>query len=131
MTSSESPLPYYFPKWMDRAGAKYLNPLMQRIAPSLAGFAVIEHIGRKTGKQYETPIAVFRKGEVIAVVLLHGETNWARNAVAAGRATLRYRGGTVTLRDPRIIPPHRTTTDVPLIARLGNRMAGIIVFDAE
>ncbi len=131
MTSTDSSLPSYFPKWSDRVGARFLNPWMRRIGPSLPGFAVVEHVGRKSGKTYETPVSVFRRGTVLAVVLLHGETQWARNVIAAGQAGLRYRGGTVTVRNPRIIPPREAGAEVPRIARVGNRIAGIIVFDAE
>ncbi|RDI47088.1 nitroreductase family deazaflavin-dependent oxidoreductase [Nocardia mexicana] len=129
MVTTNGSLPSYFPKWMDRAGERYLNPCMRRVAPSLPGYAVIEHVGRKSGKRYETPVSVFRNGRLFAVVLLHGETNWARNVIAAGQAQLRYRGGTVTLRNPRVLQPHQATTDVPRIAQLANRAAGIIAFD--
>lgn len=129
MSGTEGSLPHYFPEWMDRVGARYLDPWMRRIAPSLPGFAVIEHLGRKSGRRYETPVSIFRKDERFAVVLLHGETNWARNVVAAGRARARYRGRTIDLRDPRIVGPGRATAEVSRLARLGNRMAGIIVFD--
>ncbi len=130
VTRTDGSLPYYFPKWSDRVGARYLNPWMQRIAASLPGFAVVEHIGRRSGTPYATPVSVFRRGTVLAVVLLHGETNWAKNVVAAGQAVLRYRGDTVTVRNPRIIAPREAGSDVPRIARVGNRIAGIIVFDA-
>ncbi|MEU1985598.1 nitroreductase family deazaflavin-dependent oxidoreductase [Nocardia sp. NPDC019395] len=131
MPDTDSSLPYYFPKWMDRAGIRYLNPWMRRIAPALPGFAVVEHAGRKSGKQYETPVAIFSNGRVAAVVLLHGETDWARNVVTAGQATIRYRRGTVTVRNPRIISPRQAGSDVPRLARLGNRIAGVIVFDID
>lgn len=128
MSSTESSLPYFFPKRIDRLGFRYLNPLMRRLAPSLPGYAVVEHIGRKTGNRYETPVRVFRKGNVMAVVLLHGETDWARNVTAAGRATLRHRRTTSQLRNPRIFRPREAITDLPRLARLGNRVAGILVF---
>ncbi|NKY36917.1 nitroreductase family deazaflavin-dependent oxidoreductase [Nocardia speluncae] len=128
MSSTEGPLPYFFPKWIDRLGFRYMNPWMRRLAPSLPGYAVVEHIGRKSGKRYEAPVRVFRNGDVMAVVLLHGETDWARNIATAGEATLHHRRATVPLRDPRIIRPREATPDVPRLARLGNRIAGILVF---
>ncbi|WP_280435815.1 nitroreductase family deazaflavin-dependent oxidoreductase [Nocardia carnea] len=128
MSSSTDPLPYVFPKWIDRIGFRYVNPWMRQLAPALPGYAVVVHTGRKSGKRYETPVCVFRKGNVMAVVLLHGETDWARNVIAAGRAVLRHRRTTASLRDPRIIRPREAATDVPRLARLGNRIAGILVF---
>ncbi|MGW0183458.1 nitroreductase family deazaflavin-dependent oxidoreductase [Nocardia sp. NPDC003345] len=131
MTSTEGPLPHYFPKWADRLGDRYLNPLMRRLAPSLPGFAVVEHIGRRSGNSYRTPVSLFRRGDVMAVVLLHGETDWARNIVAAGGARIHYRGKAVTVRDPRIVPPRAAAANTPRLARLGNRIAGMVVFEAR
>ncbi|WP_327147797.1 hypothetical protein [Nocardia sp. NBC_01329] len=47
---------------------------------------------------------------------------------AAGYARIHCRGGTIAVRNPCIVEPRRATTDVPHLARLGNRVAGIIVF---
>ncbi|MEU4312388.1 nitroreductase family deazaflavin-dependent oxidoreductase [Nocardia sp. NPDC024068] len=131
MTHTEGSLPHYFPKWADRLGDRYLNPLMRRLAPSLPGFAVVEHIGRKSGTRYRTPVSLFHRNRVMAVVLLHGETDWARNIVAAGQARVHYRGKTVTVRNPRVVPPREATAETPRLARIGNRIAGTIVFDVE
>lgn len=108
-----------------------MNPWMRRLAPSLPGYAVIEHTGRKSGTRYETPICIFRRGGTVAVVLLHGETNWERNVLAAGQARLRCRGGVLTVRTPRVVPPRAATAEIAPLARLGNRVAGIIVFDID
>ncbi len=131
MTTTVGPLPRYFPHWSDRLGARLLDPWMRRLAPALPGFAVIDHVGRKSGTQYQTPVSIFRRGEVMAVVLLHGETNWARNVVSAGQARIHYRGSTLTARKPRILHPRHAPADTPRIARLGNRIAGILVVEVD
>ncbi|MGI5220585.1 nitroreductase family deazaflavin-dependent oxidoreductase [Nocardia sp. CA-290969] len=131
MTGIDKPLPSYFPGWLDRLGIRLVNPWMRRVAPWLPGYAVVEHTGRRTGRSYLTPVAAFRRGRVMAVVLLHGETDWARNVVAAGGASLRYRRTTIIVGNPRVLRPRRASADVPRIARLGNRLAGILVFDIE
>ncbi|MET8796152.1 nitroreductase family deazaflavin-dependent oxidoreductase [Nocardia sp. NPDC004568] len=131
MTGTGAALPHYFPRWIDRFGVRFVNPWMRRIAPSLPGYAVIEHTGRNSGTRYETPICIFRRGSTVAVVLLHGETDWARNAVAAGHARLRCRDGILGVRAPRVVPPRAATAEVARLARLGNRVAGIIVFDID
>ncbi|NKY54294.1 nitroreductase family deazaflavin-dependent oxidoreductase [Nocardia vermiculata] len=130
MTSIDGSLPHFFPKWIDRLGVRYVNPWMRRVGPSLPGYAVVEHVGRRSGNRYETPVKISRRGGVLAVLLLHGETQWARNVVAAGEARLRLRGGTVTVCNPRIMPPGAAGSEVPRFVRLGNRIGGIIVFDA-
>ncbi|WP_068401330.1 nitroreductase family deazaflavin-dependent oxidoreductase [Kribbia dieselivorans] len=68
-------------------------------------FAVMHHVGRRSGASYATPIAVVPSDPtVILIGLVWGtDTNWARNVIAAGGATLRWRGRDVTLTRPRIV----------------------------
>jgi deazaflavin-dependent oxidoreductase (nitroreductase family) len=47
---------------------------------------VITVTGRKTGRQYSTPIGFLRDGETI--VALSRGSNWYKNAVATGQATI-------------------------------------------
>lgn len=82
------------------------------IARALAGrrwvplWAVIRHRGRRSGTAYETPIAVVPTSDpaVVMIGLPWGvTTNWARNVVAAGGASLRWKGREVELARPRIV----------------------------
>lgn len=97
---------------------RHPRPAVQRwsepIARALAGrrwfplWAVIHHRGRRSGTHYETPIAVVptRDRSVILVGLPWGATtNWARNVVAAGGASLAWKGRKLRTVDPRIIGP--------------------------
>lgn len=64
-----------------------LNRLTTRLARSGAGpFSLVRHVGRKSGKIYETPIIVARVPEGFVAELTYGDqVNWYRNVVAAGR----------------------------------------------
>lgn len=82
------------------------------IARALAGrrwvplWAVIRHQGRRSGTAYETPIAVVptTDASIVMIGLPWGaKTNWARNVLAAGGASLRWRGRDVELVHPRIV----------------------------
>jgi len=69
-------------------------------------WAVIRHRGRKSGTAYETPIAVVptTSSAIVMIGLPWGaHTNWARNVVAAGGATLRWKARDVEVVHPRII----------------------------
>lgn len=69
-------------------------------------WAVIRHHGRRSGTAYETPIAVVPTTDaaIVMIGLPWGvTTNWARNVVAAGGASLRWRGRDVELVHPRIV----------------------------
>ncbi len=74
-----------------------------------AGFplwAIIHHRGRRSGTEYATPIAVVptRSDDVFLIGLPWGpKTNWARNVIAAGGATLTWKGGEHPATEPRLI----------------------------
>ena len=48
--------------------------------------------GRKSGKQYSTPIGYLRDGESIIALTMGGASNWYKNVLATGRATLEIKG---------------------------------------
>ncbi|MFF2371279.1 nitroreductase family deazaflavin-dependent oxidoreductase [Agromyces sp. NPDC058110] len=82
------------------------------VAKALAGrrwmpvWGVVRHRGRTSGTAYETPIAVVptTSDTIVMIGLPWGaKTNWARNVMAAGSATLRFRGRDVALSRPRIV----------------------------
>lgn len=71
-----------------------LNPLTRRLARSSLGpFSIIRHVGRRSGKVYETPIIVAPHPSGFVIELTYGpEVDWHKNIVAAGGGTLVHRG---------------------------------------
>jgi deazaflavin-dependent oxidoreductase (nitroreductase family) len=67
-----------------------LNRLIRKFAGySPTSFALIRHVGRRSGKAYETPIIVEREGDDFVIALTYGtEVDWYRNVVAAGRCNI-------------------------------------------
>jgi len=67
-----------------------LNPILSRIARSSHGpFAIIRHVGRKSGRTYETPVIVFPFNGGFVLALTYGkEVDWYRNVMAAGRCVV-------------------------------------------
>jgi deazaflavin-dependent oxidoreductase (nitroreductase family) len=51
---------------------------------SMGSFALLTVRGRKSGKQIETPIAIFVQGEKRYLIASFGIVNWVRNLRAAG-----------------------------------------------
>lgn len=52
-------------------------------------FALVRHVGRKSGKTFETPILHARSREGFVAVLMYGpEVSWYRNIRAAGRGVV-------------------------------------------
>ena len=76
-----------------------VSRLTNRIALPLAGkrwnpvFAIVEHVGRRSGRRYRTPVAARRTDDGFVMSLAFGrQVDWYRNLVAAGGGTLRWRG---------------------------------------
>ena len=63
-----------------------LNPLTSRLARAGYGpFSLIRHVGRKSGRTYETPVMLVQVPEGFIAELTYGENvDWYRNVVAAG-----------------------------------------------
>jgi deazaflavin-dependent oxidoreductase (nitroreductase family) len=122
-------VPMIFPPWLERFQIKYFNPVVRPIARYLPGFAIITHRGRKSGTPYETIVTAYRKGNVLAIALAHGKTNWVKNVLAAGEAEVRLTGKTVHITNPRILPAGSDAQGLPWPARLQAGRVGIFVAD--
>ena len=63
-----------------------LNRATSRIARSGHGpFSLVRHVGRKSGRTYETPVILVKTSEGFIAELTYGDdVNWYRNVVAAG-----------------------------------------------
>lgn len=72
-----------------------LNPLTLRSARSGRGpFTLVRHVGRRSGRTFETPIIVADHPDGFVAELTYGDTvNWYRNLVAGG-GELDHRGRT-------------------------------------
>jgi deazaflavin-dependent oxidoreductase (nitroreductase family) len=67
-----------------------INPVAMAAARSGRGpFSLVRHVGRKSGKVYETPLIVARVPDGFVAELTYGENvSWYRNTVAAGGCVL-------------------------------------------
>lgn len=109
---------------------RLLVKVTQPVAMALSGhrwlplWAVMHHVGRRSGREYAVPIAVVPtdRRDVVLIALPWGErTNWARNVLAAGGARLSWRGQEVPVTNPRIVD---TPVAVGLVRRPLRRMIG-------
>src|SRR5262245_40634539 len=93
------PLPHLLPA----VNRRVKNPVARRFAGRLPPFAIVVHRGRTSGKEYRTPIMVFRSPAGFAIALTYGpETDGVRNGRAAGACTLEYHGAAIPLDDPHL-----------------------------
>jgi deazaflavin-dependent oxidoreductase (nitroreductase family) len=67
-------------------------------------WAVIHHVGRRSGTAYDTPIDAQRTPDGILLCLVYGSSaNWCRNVLAAGSCTLSLEGEELALTAPQVI----------------------------
>jgi deazaflavin-dependent oxidoreductase (nitroreductase family) len=71
-----------------------LNPLTRWLARSSFGpFTIVRHIGRRSGKLYETPIIVSPIDDGFVIELTYGpDVDWHKNVLAAGGCTVVWHG---------------------------------------
>lgn len=88
--------------WMSK---KVMNPMQMRSAGTPGAYAsIVRHRGRVSGAEYETPVGVVANGDAFLVALPYGSrTQWLRNVLAAGSATLVHEGNTYQVDRPELI----------------------------
>ncbi|WP_326567223.1 nitroreductase family deazaflavin-dependent oxidoreductase [Amycolatopsis rhabdoformis] len=70
----------------------------------LPGFGIVVHRGRRSGKEFRTPLNVFRSSNGFVVALTYGtDTDWVKNVLAAGQAELLTRGEKCHVTQPRLV----------------------------
>ena len=91
------------PRSVARFARRFTNPLFLRVAGRLPGFAIVNHVGRRSGRAYRTPVNAFRTEGGYIIALTYGpESDWVKNVLAAGWCKLLTMGRRVRLSDPRI-----------------------------
>jgi deazaflavin-dependent oxidoreductase (nitroreductase family) len=104
-----------------RMNRSVTNPRVMRTAGTAeTQTSVIAHVGRKSGRMYETPIDIIESPTGLLIALPYGtRADWLRNVLEAGSATVVTRGECVGVGRPTIV----ATADVAdLIPRRTMRM---------
>ena len=91
------------------------NRVLGPLARVLPGFGVVIHRGRRSGREYRTPVNVFRTPDGYVVALTYGVGDWARNVLAAGGCDLEIRRRVIRVVDPRLVrDPGRRAVPAPV-----------------
>ncbi|HTI74543.1 MAG TPA: nitroreductase family deazaflavin-dependent oxidoreductase [Mycobacterium sp.] len=112
------------PQWLARFNRHVTNPIQRIWAGWAPGMGILEHAGRKSGKQYRTPLNVFPTEDGVVIVLTYGpDRDWLKNISAAGRAQMKSRGKTTEFVEPKVVPKAEAAQAVkglwrPIVARL-------------
>lgn len=101
------------PQWLARANRRITNPVQRMWAGWAPSYGILEHVGRRSGKHYRTPLMVFNTAEGVAIMLTYGpDRDWLKNLTAAGSATMRRHGATFTVSEPRVVSRSQAAAQV-------------------
>lgn len=107
------------PQWLARFNRHVTNPIQRIWAGWIPAFGILEHVGRKSGRPYRTPLNVFSTDEGVAILLTYGPNrDWLKNLQAAGGGRLQRYGKTFTVADPRVVSKQEAAAHVTGLARV-------------
>jgi hypothetical protein len=111
-------------RWFNRA---VTNRRVLRSAGSPgASASVIRHIGRVSGRPFETPVGPFAVGDDFVIALPYGRrADWLRNVLTSGSATLVHEGRTVPVHQPVVVPTAEVMSDLPSSEQRTLRLFGV------
>ena len=118
--------PVVRPSWFVRIvigpTTKVLNPAMLKLAGRrhVPMAAQVRHVGRKSGRQYVTPVGAGRVGGTFVIPLTFGnQSDWSRNVRAAGGGTIRLDGVDYPVSRPELADRAQAVSFKAHVARLG------------
>jgi deazaflavin-dependent oxidoreductase (nitroreductase family) len=114
------------PRVMRRINRAFTNRLMKPLAGRLPPLAVVHHVGRKSGRRYQTPVLAFPTPEGFVTPLPYGtDTDWCLNWLEAGEGVVETRAGRSAVTDPRVVSVDEVLPLLPAILRPGVRLLGL------
>jgi deazaflavin-dependent oxidoreductase (nitroreductase family) len=100
---------------------RFFNPISRLVVGWLPGFGLLIYRGRKSGREYRTPMNVFRRGDSYVFALTYGSgVQWVQNVLAAGECSVRRVGRDIRLVEPELlVDPERRLMPIPIRQFLG------------
>jgi deazaflavin-dependent oxidoreductase (nitroreductase family) len=96
------------PKSLARFNLRVTNRVLGPLAERLPGFGIVLHKGRRSGREYRTPVNIFRHGDGYVIALTYGaDSQWVRNVLAAGEVDVEIRGRRIHLTAPELVHDER------------------------
>ena len=119
------------PQRLARFNRHVTNPIQRTWAGWAPSFGILEHVGRRSGTPYRTPLTVF-DAEVdgkpgVAILLTYGpDRDWLKNLNAAGGGRMRRHAKTFRVINPRTVSKEEAASHVSGAAR---RVFGRLPFE--
>lgn len=110
------------PRWFTAVTKRVFNPLELRRGER----PVIVHTGRRSRADYRTPLDAHPvEGGWLFVLVYGSESDWCRNALAAGSARLEVDDREVALTNPRLVPLDEVRSQIAAGATLPPRFLNV------
>ena len=93
----------------------FVNPLLRNLAYLPRGpFALLRHVGQRSGKTYEIPMMVWPVKDGFMIVLTYGaHVDWLRNLQAAGEGSLLWHKREYIFRRPEALDAKTALSALP------------------
>ena len=106
---------------------RIVNPILGSVLVHRFGLlAEVEHIGRRSGRSYTTPVLAARFDDGFVVPLVYGaRSDWYRNVMSARTAAVVRRNRRYVVDRPEVLSLGQSAAAYPPSVRLLFRLAGI------
>ncbi len=79
-----------------------------------ANASVIKHVGRTSGRPYETPVDAMPTDDGFLIALPYGtRSDWLKNVLASGSATIVHEGATHQVDHPELVATTEVAPELP------------------
>jgi deazaflavin-dependent oxidoreductase (nitroreductase family) len=111
------------PRAIANFNRRVTNPVARSITAWIPTQGTLEHVGRKSGKRYRTPLTVFNTPDGYVILIGYGlESDWLKNVLAGGATAMRKHGKTISVAEPRLVSKSEAATLVTPRSRLYYRV---------
>ena len=89
-----------------RRAGRSMRPVALRTAGGPGSpTSVVRHVGRASGREYDTPVGAVATADGFVIALPYGSnTDWLRNVLASGSATIVHDGAEHAVHTPEVVP---------------------------
>jgi deazaflavin-dependent oxidoreductase (nitroreductase family) len=110
-----------------RVNRAVVNPQQMRTAGTPgADASIIRHIGRTSGRSYETPVGIVPTEQGFLVALVYGSgSDWLKNVLAAGSAVVVHEGRQYAVDRPEVVPLADVSACFPAGTQRSLRLFGV------
>ena len=116
----------HLPRFMRRVNRVFTNPILGSVAWLVPPLAVVDHVGRKSGRRYRTPVVAFRTATGFVIPMTYGrDVDWARNLLKSRGCEIMQLGQRFSLRNPRVVDTKTAYPRIPAGVRSVLRAADL------